>query len=523
MFLLYSFRGKNMRPVVAIIGLVLFLLTLFTQFESHEATGFVRVSDQFVLDGAGDPVVLKGFNVAFKDFTGPLGESDIKRIADSGASSIRLVIDYRQLESSPFEYDEKGFALLDTIVSWCEKYGVYLILDMHLAPGIQNPHDFVVHREKSYRFWEESQYQERFYALWTAIAKRYADSKIIAAYDLLNEGVAPDETQYLKVINTVAGKIRQYDKRHILIVEEALLPNHTKRILPIADNNVIYSIHFFYPPQFTFYTTTWQRPISKYPGEMSIRGEMISAMKSQAATGTGDWRRLTLRGAPPEGAEILQALVLSDEQHGRVWFDDVHLEVDGRPVDLPAPLVSNGSFEIDYPGISWEMRGPCGQVTDVTAKNGQHSIGFADCPGPAAVLSSPIAVDGGSYTLSAWVKTDNARGANRLALSWHKRKTLASFNKATLRDRLDYALRFQARHKAPVHVGEFTIHENPSTDSARNYLKDILDIMETEGLHWSYWTYYSEFPGIGIYTGNHAYLARPESLRILARYMRPPE
>ena len=144
---------------------MLFLLLSFTRFENRESTGFLRVSNQVVLDGAGDPFVLKGFNIAFKDFVGTLGEKDINRIADSGANSIRLVIDYRQLELSPFEYDHKSFALLDTIVTWCEKYGIYLILDMHLAPGIQNPHDFVVHREKSYRFWEESQYQEQFYAL----------------------------------------------------------------------------------------------------------------------------------------------------------------------------------------------------------------------------------------------------------------------------------------------------------------------------------------------------------------------
>ena len=248
-------------------------------------------------------------------------------------------------------------------------------------------------------------------------------------------------------------------------------------------------------------------------------GEVVEVVESPAATGTGDWRRITLHGVPPKDAQIMQVLVLSDERQGRVWFDDILLEVDGRAVELPAPLVSNESFEIDYPGISWEIRGSCGEVTDVIAKDDRHSMGFANCTGPTAVLSSPIAVAGGSYRLSAWVKTADARGSNRIALSWHKRKTLASFNKISLRDRLNYALRFKTWHRAPVHVGEFTVHKNPSTDSVSNYLKDILDIMETEGLHWSYWTYYSEFPGIGIYTGNDAYLARPEALQILTGYM----
>ena len=217
-----------MRTVAVVIFLSLALFVSFTKFESRETAGFLHVSGDAVLDGAGNLFVLKGFNVAFKDFKRALGETDFKGIADTGANSIRLVLDYRQLESSPFEYEEESFSLLDTIISWCEKHKVYLILDMHLAPGIQNPHDFVVHREESYRFWEEGQYQERFYALWTVIAKRYADRTIIAGYDLLNEGMAPDSAKYRKVMNTAARNIRQYDEHHILIVEEALLRNRTK-------------------------------------------------------------------------------------------------------------------------------------------------------------------------------------------------------------------------------------------------------------------------------------------------------
>ena len=251
-----------------------------------------------------------------------------------------------------------------------------------------------------------------------------------------------------------------------------------------------------------------------------VSGAAIDAVKSPTVTGTADWRRITVNGVPPEGADILQVLVLSSEQHGRVWVDDIHLEVDGREVDLPAPLVANGSFEIDYPGISWETLRTCAKVTDATAKTGLYSMEFAHCAEPSVVLSSPIAVEDGLYSLSAWFKTTNAEGNNRIVLSWHKGKTLASFNKNALRDKLDYAIRFKDWYGAPVYVGEFTAHANPSVDSVSQYLKDLLDIMESENLHWSYWAYYSEYSGIGLYTGNPAYLARPESLQILMGYMR---
>jgi aryl-phospho-beta-D-glucosidase BglC (GH1 family) len=512
-----------MRPVAVVVILSVFLLMSLAKFESSEDTGFVRVSGDTLLDSAGNPFLLKGFNIAFKDFRQTLGEIDIRRIADMGANSIRLVIDYRQLESSPFTYDKENFSLLDTIIAWCEKYNVYLILDMHLAPGIQNPHDFVVHREKSYRFWDEVQYQERFYALWEVIASRYADRTIIAGYDLLNEGMAPDERQYVEVMNAAVAKIRQYDKQHMLIIEEALLLNGTKQLMPIADDNVLYSIHYFYPPRFAFYTTTRERPITHYPGEMVTSGAIIAVAKSERATGDDDWRHLKLQAIPPPDAEIMRVIISSDEQNGAVWFDDIVLEADEKVIDLPAPLVTNSSFEIDYPGISWETRGSCGSVTNATAMSGQRSIVFAGCTSRAAVLSSPIEVENRHYTLSAWVKTDNARGDNRLTLSWHKRKTLESFNKATLRKKLDYALRFRAWHGVPVYIGEFAVHENPSMGSVTSYLQDILDIMDSEDLHWSFWTYYSEYPGIGIYTGEHPDLARPETLQIIMRYLAEAE
>jgi hypothetical protein len=481
-----------MCPLGALAFVSVLLLASLAEAASDVASGFVRVSGEKVLDGAGEPLVLKGFNIAFKDFRGTLGEVDIKRIADTGANSLRLVLDYRQLESSPFEYDEAGFALLDAIPSWCETHHIYLILDMHLAPGIQNPHDFVVHREKSYRFWHETQYQERFYALWATIAKRYARRKIIAGYDLLNEGTAPDATQYLKIMNTAAAKIRAHDGNHMLIVEEAVLPARSKRLLSVEDDNVLYSIHFFYPPRFTFHTTTRERPITRYPGKMVTSGEVIGVAESEPLLGSSDWRRLTFQALPPGGAEILRVILSSDEPHGAVWFDDVVLEADGHAVDLPAPLVANNSFEIDYPGISWERGGSCGLIADAAARDGRHAVVFSDCTGRGSVFSSPIAVEYGAYTLSAWVKTDGARGDNRLVLSWHKRKTLATFNKTDLLERMDYALRFKSWHRVPVYVGEFTAHANPTAESANNYLEDILDIMESTGLHWSYWTYYSE-------------------------------
>ena len=100
--------------------------------------GLLRVESGNIVDATGGQVMLRGLNVEFKDFKTILGKGDVQRISGLGANVIRLVLDYRDFETSPYQYSSASFLLLDRIIDWCEQYGMYVILDMHLAPGRQN-------------------------------------------------------------------------------------------------------------------------------------------------------------------------------------------------------------------------------------------------------------------------------------------------------------------------------------------------------------------------------------------------
>jgi hypothetical protein len=43
--------------------------------------------------------------------------------------------------------------------------------------------------------------------------------------------------------------------------------------------------------------------------------------------------------------------------------------------------------------------------------------------------------------------------------------------------------------------------------------------MRDEGLHWSFWEYYSEYPGVGLYTKDLR-LTNPEARDVLKRSLR---
>jgi hypothetical protein len=500
----------------------IFFLVLSAGVQAGESTpGFLRTKGDRVVDASGAEVVLRGLNVEFKNFFHVLGKQDIARIAGMGANTIRLVLDYRDFEPVPFQYHWQNFSLLDQILAWCEEYRLYVILDMHLAPGKQNAHDFVVHRQNHTLFWQDREKQERFYALWEVIAKRYADCRIIAGYDLLNEGTPDSIARYHGVMTEVAARIRSIDRNHMLIVEEAILPGWQKKLLLLDDPNVLYSVHFFHPHQFTFYSTTSSRPITAYPGEMAKAGELISRNRQEIFNGAGDWRRIEVKGAPPAGADFLLVTVYSGENSGQVRFDDLHLEINGQPVDLPAPLVTNNSFETDYPGFNWNSEGECVSVEHGKARTGSGALLFAGCPGAASARSSPIPAQKGEYVLSGWYRSAEKTGDAGISLDWHRKRTIGKIDRELLREKIDYAIDFKKRHGVPLYVGEFTMHANPWAESSRRYLRDLLDIMERENLHWTFWEYYSEYPGVGIFRGNPPVVGNPVALSVLTEYFLP--
>jgi len=111
------------------LAAVLLLWTiLLSGTHEADAAGFLRVQGQ---DSAGQ------FWLKFRK--NYITETDIKRIAELGFNSVRPALNARHFltEGENPVYVDEGFELLDNLIRWCKKYGVYAIIDMHGAPGGQ--------------------------------------------------------------------------------------------------------------------------------------------------------------------------------------------------------------------------------------------------------------------------------------------------------------------------------------------------------------------------------------------------
>ena len=136
------------------------------------------------------PDAAADFWKAFKD--NYVTRDDIRFIAECGANTIRLPFNYRLFTDEDYmglSSDQDGFRRIDDVVSWCREFGLYLILDMHDAPGGQTGDNI----DDGYGYpwlFESERSQQLFCDIWKRIAERYSDEPVILGYELMNEPIA---------------------------------------------------------------------------------------------------------------------------------------------------------------------------------------------------------------------------------------------------------------------------------------------------------------------------------------------
>ena len=81
----------------------------------------------------------------------------------------------------------EGFQIIDRLVSWCEDNGMYVVLDLHAAPGAQGSDLNICDGFHANNLWTEQVFQDVIDQLWLSISTRYKDEPRIAMYEFINE------------------------------------------------------------------------------------------------------------------------------------------------------------------------------------------------------------------------------------------------------------------------------------------------------------------------------------------------
>ena len=251
--------------------------------------GFLHTEGKEIVEGNGEPILLRGFGLGgwlvpegymlinrawIEGFESPtqienhildlIGEekskefwedyrknfvsrADIDQIADWGFNHIRLPFHYKQFHtedgSTPI-----GYEIVDSLLSWCEPYNMYVILDMHCAPGAQNGGP-ISDSDGIARLWLEEDKKELTVEIWREIAEYYSDNTLVGGYDLINEPVLPQGvtlSEFKQLYIDITQAIREVDQNHIVFIEGNWYGTDFSGLTPPWDDNMSYSFHKYW-------------------------------------------------------------------------------------------------------------------------------------------------------------------------------------------------------------------------------------------------------------------------------------
>ncbi len=209
------------------------------------------------------PDAVKGFWRKYLDsyITG----ADIHYLKSIGMNSIRVPFHYKLFTSEDYlggRGEQRGFALLDRLIGWCKREKLYVILDMHCAPGGQTGDN--IDDSFGYPFlFDSEESRQQTIDIWTRIASHYKNETTVMGYDLLNEPIAHyfDSAHFNPLLEPlykqIVKAIREVDRNHLVFLGGAQWDSNFGVFGPPFDNRTVYTFH-------KYWTATTRDVIQQY-------------------------------------------------------------------------------------------------------------------------------------------------------------------------------------------------------------------------------------------------------------------
>lgn len=177
-----------------------------------------------------------------------LEEAYFELISQAGFDSVRIPIRWsaHALEDEPYTIEPKFFTRVDWAIEQALQNELAVIINIHHYEEIM---------EQSY--WHEA----RFLSIWEQIAAHYHDYPSSLYFELLNEPYGTlANTSWNQLAEKAIELIRKTNSDRSLIIGPGnwnsidMLPN---LFLPLAERNIIVTVHYYLPFQFTHQGAEW--------------------------------------------------------------------------------------------------------------------------------------------------------------------------------------------------------------------------------------------------------------------------
>ena len=180
-------------------------------------------------------------------------EHDIVAIAAYGFDHVRLPINARVVQDASGRPIEAGYALIDRLIEWCRAHRLWVLLDLHGAPGGQTGTNIDDSPNRLPELFTDERHRRHTIELWRELARRYRNEPVVLGYDLLNEPL-PNEWQHRYADELVAlyrdltAAIREIDQRHLIMYEGTHWATNWSIFTGVWDENSALQFHKYWSP-----------------------------------------------------------------------------------------------------------------------------------------------------------------------------------------------------------------------------------------------------------------------------------
>jgi hypothetical protein len=393
--------------------------------------GYVHARDARLVDGAGRPILIRGVGLGnwllpegymwrfgpgaesareiealterllgpdsaakfwqgFRD--GFITEADIAEIAASGYDHVRLPINSRVIQDQDGEPIESGYALIDRLIGWCRTHRLWVLIDLHGAPGGQTGTNIDDSPRGLPELFMSDRYRQLTLRLWKDIATRYRGETAVLGYDLLNEPL-PNEWQHkygpelVALYQELTTVIRDVDPDHLIMYEGSHWATNWSIFTEVWDPNSCLQFHKYWSSPDTdsisAFLATRQRlglPIYMGEGGENTLEWIYSAFRMFEAHEIGwnlwPWKKIDTITSPvsviaPEGWEKVIACIddpaaISMQEADRVFTKLLHairLEnchsvpaVTAAALGMRPTIIPAWGYGYRGPGLSYAVR-----------------------------------------------------------------------------------------------------------------------------------------------------------------------
>lgn len=171
--------------------------------------------------------------------------ADLDSIKAMGMNMVRVPFYWMEVMNNDGTMKANGFKQLDWVVEQCSLRGIYVMLDLHGAPGGLDGY-ITSGQATTNELWSSSSYQQMTVTLWKSVAEHFKGEPAVCAYDLLNEPVSNNSSFTTSdMYDMIYKAVRAIDPDHIISVQAFynfdMIDSPSQR----GWENMLYQAHYY--------------------------------------------------------------------------------------------------------------------------------------------------------------------------------------------------------------------------------------------------------------------------------------